>query len=582
MRSRLAPMLLAAVLTGPALLVGACTADGSFEIPVEGSGPAADPDATSDPGPIPDASGPTDDADREVPPDADTDADLPLPPSDAAEDNTPAPDAGGSDDGSPSDDDTTDDAGQDPIDADEPAPVLVDVGHEREFRGVWVATVSNINFPSRTGLTAAQLRAEIDALVDLTRRSGLNAIVFQVRPEADALYASTLEPWSRYLTGTQGGNPGMDPLQTLIEAAHAQNIEVHAWLNPYRAKANHASTAVAPHLSVTSPSYAYRYGNAIWMDPGVEVVQQRLLDVIEDLVTRYELDGIHFDDYFYPYPDGPFPDTATYDAYRAAGGTLSVGDWRRDNVNRMVRAVHELILGLDDTVRFGISPFGIYRPGIPPGITGLDQYATIFADPVRWMEEGWLDYVAPQLYWPTTQTAQAYETLLAWWVTVHPRVYVFAGTYLSRLGDTTAWTVDEFREQVRLSRAYRSGNSMGNIHFQIGPLQQNRTGIRDTFANELYAAPALTPPLVSASERRVAVPRVTPTGAAATWSLRHEDAAPLRAWTLYGETADGWELVRVIPPDATEVTTGPGRWAIAAVTRHGVESPGVLLAEAAE
>jgi uncharacterized lipoprotein YddW (UPF0748 family) len=563
------------------LLAVGCSGDTTFTFPSQGP---TESDATSDasapapadaeggvwPGPDPPPR-PTDDAGPTDAPDI-----APDPPGDATDD--PArPDILPPDVAPPPPDDAS------PLDdAVFPPPVeTVAVGHEREFRGVWIATVANINFPSRRGLSAQQLRDELDALIDITARSGLNAIVFQARPEGDAMYASSIEPWSHFLTGTQGADPGLDPLAYLIERAHERAIEVHAWLNPYRAKSNRSSVAVSPHLSVTAATYAYPYGNTLWMDPGAQTVQQRLLDVIADLVSRYDLDGIHFDDYFYPYPDGPFPDDVTWQAYRAAGGTLTRDDWRRDNVNRMVEAVHGLILDLNPSVRFGISPFGIYRPGIPPGIRGLDQYASIFADPVRWMEEGWLDYVAPQLYWPTTQTAQAYETLLAWWVTVNPRVHVFAGTYLSRLGDTDAWSVAEFREQVRLSRAYRSGGSTGNIHFQIGPLVTNRSGIRDVFAQELYLRPALTPALGSAEFATVPAPRVESVGG--EWRVESGDDRPIRAWTVYRAQGDAWVLAEIVPASrARIVPPAAGRWAIAAVDRQGVESPGVVVLHPAD
>jgi uncharacterized lipoprotein YddW (UPF0748 family) len=483
------------------------------------------------------------------------------------------------DDTSPEPD--TVDAGSDDTDVPDtdpgPVPELATVSHDREFRGIWVATVSNINFPSRTGLSVEQLRTEIRAMVDLSRRVGLNAIVFQVRPEGDALYDSRVEPWSRYLTGTQGRNPGVDPLAELIAYAHAQGVEVHAWMNPYRARASASSTAVSPNMAIDFPQYAYRYGSGTWMDPGAAPVQQRLLDVVEDLVTRYDLDGIHFDDYFYPYPDGEFPDSATYSAYRSSGGTMNIGDWRRDNVNRMMEQVHQLILDLDPDVRFGIAPFGIYRPGTPPGITGLDQYASIYADPVRWMEEGWVDYLAPQLYWPTTQTAQAYEVLLDWWVTVNPLLYIFAGNYLSKLGDSSAWTIAEFREQLRLSRAYRSENSMGNIWFQIGPLENNESGIADVFRTEFYSRPALTPELASALGESIEPPVIVSTPAQV--SLSHDNPTSLRAYTVYRDAGAGnWQLDRIVPATAgATVTLSPGRWAIAAVDRRSVESQGVVL-----
>ncbi|MBU6159745.1 MAG: family 10 glycosylhydrolase [Myxococcales bacterium] len=578
-----------ATLTAVVGLLSACA--GELEVPftperelladAQGGGdsdartPEPDEDVESDAGTTPDSGdeiGPDDDT--TAAPDTFDDADAGT---DADSDDVAEPDI--DDDTSPEPD--TIDAGPEDTDVPDtdpgPLPELTTVAHDREFRGIWVATVSNINFPSRTGLSVAQLRTEIRAMVDLSRRVGLNAIVFQVRPEGDALYDSRVEPWSRYLTGTQGRDPGLDPLAELIAYAHEQGVEVHAWMNPYRARATASSTAVSPNMAIDYPQYAYRYGSGTWMDPGAAPVQQRLLDVVEDLVTRYDLDGIHFDDYFYPYPDGEFPDSATWNAYRASGGTLNIGDWRRDNVNRMMEQVHQLVLDLDPDVRFGIAPFGIYRPGIPPGITGLDQYAAIYADPVRWMEEGWVDYLAPQLYWPTTQTAQAYEVLLDWWVTVNPLLYIFAGNYLSKLGDSSAWTIAEFREQLRLSRAYRAENSMGNIWFQIGPLENNESGIADIFRTEFYARPALTPELASALGESIEPPRITSSTSEVT--ITHDDAAALRAYTVYRDAGGGaWQLDRIIPASSGGAVSLPaGRWAIAAVDRRGIESQGVVL-----
>ncbi|MCA9549145.1 MAG: family 10 glycosylhydrolase, partial [Myxococcales bacterium] len=444
--------------------------------------------------------------------------------------------------------------------------------------GVWIATVSNINFPSRTGLSADAQKAELDALVATTAAAGLNAIVFQVRPECDALYRSNLEPWSRYLTGTQGQDPGYDPLEYLLEVAHARAVEVHAWLNPYRAKASAGSTAVAPHLSVTVPEHAHRYGNFLWMDPGAAEVQDALLAVVEDLVTRYDLDGVHFDDYFYPYPDGAtaFPDDTTFAAYQASGGALGRDDWRRDNVNRMVEAVNATVLRANPHVRFGISPFGIYRPGMPEGITGLDQYAAIFSDPPVWMQEGWVDYLAPQLYWPSTQTRQAYGPLVSWWSALaHDGRVIIPGNYLSQLGSSSAWTVDELRTQVALTRAEAPADAAGNIYFHIGPLQENRSGIADVFKDELYATPALPPELPGRAEAAPPPPVVALEGTRATLSAGGPEV--LRAWVLYRDAGAGWAVQDILPASTTSVELSTGRWAISAADRGSRESLGVVV-----
>ncbi|MDC0716878.1 glycoside hydrolase family 10 protein [Nannocystis bainbridge] len=455
---------------------------------------------------------------------------------------------------------------------------LVVVSHTREFRAVWVATVSNINFPSATGLSATAMQDELLAILDTVQAAGLNAVVFQVRPECDALYSSDLEPWSRYLTGEQGEDPGVDPLQFLVDEGHARGIEVHAWLNPYRAKANANHPLAANHVASLLPQYAYAYSTFLWMDPGAKEVQDLLLAVVADLVGRYDIDGVHFDDYFYPYPvDGEdFPDDKTWEAYQGSGGQLSRADWRRDNVNAMVEAVGITVADLAPHVRYGISPFGIYRPGIPEGIVGFDQYEGLYADPLLWMQEGWLDYLAPQLYWPTTQAAQAYGKLIAWWssITTGGR-YIFAGNYLSKLGTEDKWSLEEFKQEIVLSREYAESGSQGNIFFQIAPLQDNLLGVTDAFKAEFYATPALTPPIAALTDEVVAPPTVTLTGAQA--SLSHAAPDSLRAWVVYAQAGQEYVIDRVVPAETTSIDLSPGTWAITAAGKHNVESQGVLV-----
>jgi len=462
--------------------------------------------------------------------------------------------------------------GSDDTDTGSERPTVV-VAHDRELRGVWVATVSNINFPSTTGLSAAAQQAELRDLLDTAVASHLNAVFFQVRPESDALYDSDLEPWSRFLSGTQGVDPGYDPLAVLVEEAHARGIEVHAWFNPYRAKSNASSTAVSPHPSITLSEYAYPYGSYVWMDPGAEAVQDHVVAVIADVVDRYDIDGVHFDDYFYPYPDGTeFPDSATYAVYTSGGGELDLHDWRRHNVDTLVRRVSEAVAAEKPWVRFGISPFGIYRPGIPPGISGLDQYDTIFSDPPEWKDQGWVDYLAPQLYWPSTQTAQAYEPLVEWWSALPEEGrHTFAGNYLSKLGSSSAWTIDEFRTQVALSRERADQGSLGNIFFHIGPLQTNQDGIRDVFRNEIYPTPALSPPVFAMRDVEVEAPDVVLEDHTVTVS--HPD--DVFAWVVYREEDADWVVDRIVPAATATFDLEDGSWTISAAGRHMVESPGV-------
>ncbi|HEY8379281.1 MAG TPA: family 10 glycosylhydrolase [Nannocystis sp.] len=453
----------------------------------------------------------------------------------------------------------------------------VAVSHAREFRAAWVATVFNINFPSGQGLPPEALKAELVAILDAVQAAGLNAVVFQVRPECDALYASSLEPWSRFLTGTQGQDPGMDPLQVALDEGHARGLEVHAWLNPFRAAASQDVAFADNHVARTLPQYAYPYDSFVWMDPGAAEVREHLVAVIADLVTRYDVDGIHFDDYFYPYPNGTeFPDDATWTAYQAAGGKLSRADWRRDNVHAMVQAVAAKVAALRPSVRFGISPFGIYRPGIPEGITGFDPYEGLYADPLRWMQEGWVDYLAPQLYWPTTQTPQAYGTLIAWWASVtEGGRYIFAGNYLSKIGTEAVWSVDEFRQQIELSRAHAEAGSQGNIFFQVKPIQDNAYGIADVLRTEFYQRPALTPPIAAMAAVSVEPPAVEVQGGQAM--LSHPTPEALRAWVVYAQSGSEFVIDRIVPASQASVDLSPGTWAISAAGKHGVESPGVLV-----
>lgn len=456
-------------------------------------------------------------------------------------------------------------------------PKLVDVGHFRELRGAWVASVWNINFPSSSQLDKEAQQQEIVKTLDTLQECGFNSIFFQVRPEGDALYSSQLEPWSSALTGTQGKDPGYDPLQTMIKEARKRNIEVHAWLNPFRAKAA-SPNQVHPHIAVTNPEDVHPYGANLWMDPGSDAVQKKLVDVCNDLLDRYDLDGLHFDDYFYPYPNGAdFPDEATWQKYKAGGGELSRADWRRDNVNRAVQSVDQAVDSHGKHVRFGISPFGIPAPDKPEGIHGFDQYNGLYADTQKWMDQGWVDYLAPQLYWPTTKRGQEYEPLVKWW-NEHSSGgrAIFAGNNLASLGSNSSWTKEEYKKQVELSREHAGAGGAGNLWWHVGPLLENRQNVQSLFKDDLYTTPALSPPLPGADKLEVAPPDLS-------WNndklrLVNQDAQELKAYTVYRKEGQEWKLDRILPPDEPELTLAGGEWAIAAVNRQGIESKGVVIA----
>jgi len=364
----------------------------------------------------------------------------------------------------------------------------------REFRGVWVATVDNIDWPTSRTLTAATQRAELVQILDRAAALNLNAVLLQVRPAADALYNSSLEPWSEYLTGRQGRapDPAYDPLEFAVEEAHKRGLELHAWFNPYRAKHPSATGPLAyNHVAVAHPNSVHKYGNLLWMDPGDPYTQRHSLEVIEDVVKRYDIDGVHLDDYFYPYPEKgePFPDSATYAKY---GHGLSKLDWRRRNVNHFIQSVYEGVHRIKPWIQVGISPFGIYRSGVPAGIVaGVDQYDSLAADPVKWLQQGWCDYLSPQLYWPIAQKPQSFTTLLSWWATQNTMGrHIWPGLYTSRSMTKPAWA-KEICDQINEDRTLTS--DQGVVHFSMKPLLLNSNGIGDALLQREYGQPALPP-----------------------------------------------------------------------------------------
>jgi uncharacterized lipoprotein YddW (UPF0748 family) len=466
----------------------------------------------------------------------------------------------------------------------------------REFRGAWVATVANIDWPSRTGLPVEQQKRELLAILDRAAELRLNAVVFQVRPAGDALYASPLEPWSEYLTGTMGRapEPMYDPLAFAIEEAHRRGLELHAWFNPYRAGHPTARSAVAAdHISRRRPDLVRRYGRYLWMDPGEPDVQDWTVQVVLDVVRRYDVDGVHLDDYFYPYRERdaggreiPFPDDRSWAAYRATGGTLLRDDWRRDNVDRLIERLHREIRREKPWVRFGVSPFGIWRPGHPAQIRGFDPYAQIYADSRSWLVNGWLDYFAPQLYWPAAQREQSYPVLLEWWVSqnTHGR-HIWPGNFSSRVIENgpRRWDAAEIVEQVRLTRAQQG--SSGNIHFSMKSLMPGRGDLGQHLAAEAYSGPALVPAsswLSYAPPPRPAA-RVRADGAdAARIELAPVEGGAAWLWVVQSLHGDEWRTqlvpghVRAHRLEAAGATP-LARVRVTAVNRIGVEGEPIEL-----
>lgn len=358
-----------------------------------------------------------------------------------------------------------------------------------EFRGVWVATVANIDWPSKPGLPAEDQKRELIALLDKCQELNLNAVIFQVRPMCDALYESKLEPWSSFLTGTQGKSPGYDPLELAVAESHKRKLELHVWLNPYRAWSPTAKgEPAANHVVKARPDLAKKYGKHHWLNPTNPEVKAHSLAVALDVVKRYDIDGVHMDDYFYPYPELdeqkkeiPFPDDDTWATYQKGGGKLARDDWRRDAVNGFVKELYGQVHRAKPWVKVGISPFGIWRPGHPEGIAGFDQYAKLYADAKLWLNEGWVDYWTPQLYWPIAQEKQSYPKLLEWWQKENAKGrLVVPGNY------TGKFSADEIANQVKRTRAMGAG---GNVHFSMKSL----AGEKLAKLKELYAEPAAMP-----------------------------------------------------------------------------------------
>jgi uncharacterized lipoprotein YddW (UPF0748 family) len=452
------------------------------------------------------------------------------------------------------------------------------VAHDRELRGAWISTVYNGTWPSETGLSMQAAKAELAGIFDALAGARMNAVFFQVRSESDAVYASKLEPWSRFLTGEQGEDPGWDPLSFAVEEGHKRGLEVHAWLNPYRGLVS-AKIAVAPtHVTRTLAGAARPYGTQVWMDPGVPEVREHILEVVKDIVTRYDVDGVHFDDYFYPYPvnGATFGDDAPFTAYKDGGGSLSKDDWRRSNVDALVRETAEAVAETRASVRFGVSPFGIYRPGVPDGVTGLDAYATLYCDPLKWIDEGWVDYLAPQLYWPTTQKGQPFGKLVTWWASqAKSGRSIFVGHDATRAGEG-AFPLEEYDTEMKLVAAERANGALGSIFFSAKPLVTDQAGLRTMLATKHWSTPAATPPLASAvGEPPGPAPKVAATAGGATVSV----PSGARALAVYRERTDGVlsidRLVPVAGPSAeATVALDAGRWAISALDRRGIESRG--------
>jgi uncharacterized lipoprotein YddW (UPF0748 family) len=466
-------------------------------------------------------------------------------------------------------------------DDDSPPPV------PREFRGLWVATVNNIDWPSKPGLTTREQKDELIALLDKAEALHLNAVLFQVRSSCDALYASKIEPWSEFLTGRMGQAPApfYDPLALAVAEAHRRGLELHAWFNPYRVRSRDMIAPVAPnHVSLRHPELVRAYGRYLWLDPTEEGTRDYLLSVIMDVVRRYDIDGVHFDDYFYPYPeksnkpgenkDIDFPDNASWQRYKATGGKMSRGDWRRDNVNQFVEAVYSGVKKEKPWVKFGVSPFGIWRPGNPPQITGFDAYDKLYCDARKWLADGWVDYLAPQLYWPIDQKAQSFPVLLQWWNAqnaLHRNVWpgMRAGGWKGVSNDAA-----EMGREIGLTRSGKG--APGAVLWHARPLMRDEAGVARALQETVYPASALVPACPWLSQVMPPPPflRVRPERGELKLEWQSSGGAPWQ-WVVQKKIHGRW-TAEILPREKTsEIITAdlPEAVAISAVNRYGNVGP---------
>ncbi|WP_043615615.1 family 10 glycosylhydrolase [Nonomuraea candida] len=447
---------------------------------------------------------------------------------------------------------------------------------KRQLRAMWISSVANIDWPSRTGLGVAAQQAEFRAWLDLAVAKRMNAVIVQVRPTADAFWPSPHEPWSQWLTGTQGGNPGYDPLAFMVAEAHARNLEFHAWFNPYRI-ANHddASRLVATHPARRNPGWRFAYGGKLYYNPGIPEVRDFIQDAMMDAVTKYDVDGVHLDDYFYPYPVSgqSIPDSATYARY--GGSFPDIADWRRDNVNLLVRELGQRIHAAKPHVSFGISPFGIWRnAGTDPlgsRTSGLQSYDAIYADSRQWVKQGWVDYLAPQIYWHLGFSTAAYEVLTAWWadVVAGTGVQLVVGQAAYRAGASgqeAAWQ-DPAELSDHLYDNRKHPEIVGDVYFSAKDVKADRIGAFTRVVNAHYTRPALLPargqaaapaaPAITSATRGTSGVQLAWTGSATSYAVYRVGGAPSAADPCF--FADARNLLRMTRQKTfTDTTTATG------------------------
>jgi uncharacterized lipoprotein YddW (UPF0748 family) len=474
---------------------------------------------------------------------------------------------------------------------------------KNEFRAVWIATVDNIDWPSRGNYNSEKQKEEFIHQLEIHKQNGINAVIAQVRPAADAFYPSPYEPWSEWLTGKQGQQPDAyyDPLQFMIEETHKRGMEFHAWCNPYRAVFSiRHSSVMNSHITRIHPDWFIDYGDTRYFDPGNKEVQQYVTSVIRDLVRRYDIDAVHFDDYFYPYriPGKEFPDDPSYQKY---GNGIDRGDWRRSNVDSIIVLLGKAIKEEKKYCKFGISPFGVWRnldkdPEGSATNSAQTNYDDLYADILLWLKNGWIDYVAPQIYWEFGFHAAAYEVLLDWWSRHSYGRHCYIGLAIYKAGSNAAWREkDQLTRQIEAIR--NTPGIQGMIFFSSTSFLHNPNGWNDSLQQHYFRCPALVPPMPwidSTTPPRPRLETISNTGYEDITSLHilaNQSTIPLRAFVVYrfstGDSLMNRNDIRniygVLPAEKEAWLSIPQtdlsgeRIAVTALDTHNVESDPVFL-----
>jgi len=401
---------------------------------------------------------------------------------------------------------------------------------KREMRGIWVATVSNIDWPSSNTLTTKEQKREAIELLDHIKSLGFNTVFLQIRPASDALYSSSLEPWSQVLTSKAGQapKPFYDPLNFWIDKAHQRGIELHAWINPYRAAMKASAPLPDTHPAKTHPEWFLTYGDKLYFDPGRPESKHHINKIVKEIISNYEIDGIHMDDYFYPYPIAgvEFPDSLSYEKYGKINFPENKNDWRRDNVTQTIESLHQTIKSEKPWIAFGISPFCVWRNQVDDtrasdSRAGATNYDHLYADILKWMENGWMDYVAPQIYWETSHPAANFVKLTQWWNDNNYETPVFIGHGTYKIGSAKPdWqSPQQMPQQFRLGRA--QPNIKGSISFSYKHFKRNLLGFQDSLKTDLFNTIALTPAYHSSQNSNPENPiiKLKVTGRRLKWKL---------------------------------------------------------------